>query len=234
MLIGRDFDKIETNIFGFKFLEINALYGDTLIFIVALIFAYKVSKLNQKSPFFDYWKWFFIVFGVGFFAGGLGHFVFHYWGLPGKYASWYLGIVAVFLIERAILSIFPNHRWRQILNSFVFLKLMFSIIAETLVLIFIDISEDPQKGLIVPSINTIIGLGLTVGVIGYNYQKTITPTFKYLWISALVLIPSAVFQAKKINFHQWFDRNDVSHILLIISLFLYYKAIQGYYLKLKR
>jgi hypothetical protein len=67
---------------------------------------------------------------------------------------------------------------------------------------------------------------------GYYYQKTISPSFKYLWISALVLIPTAIIQSKKINIHQWFDRNDVSHILLIVSLFLYYKAIKGYSKKL--
>jgi hypothetical protein len=100
------------------------------------------------------------------------------------------------------------------------------------VFVFVDISQDPQKGLIVPTINTIIGLGLVVGTMGYYYQKTISPSFKYLWISTLVLIPTAIIQSKKINIHQWFDRNDVSHILLIVSLFLYYKAIKGYSEKL--
>jgi hypothetical protein len=69
--------------------------------------------------------------------------------------------------------------------------------------------------------------------LGYYYQKTITTSFKYLWISTLILIPTAIFQSKKINFHQWFDRNDVSHILIIISLIIYYKAIKGYYDYLK-
>jgi len=233
MLIGTDFDKIETNIFGYKFLEINALYGDTLILIVALILAYNVSKLAEKEAFFNNWKWFFIVFGIGFFAGGLGHFVFHYWGLPGKYASWYLGIVAVYFVERAVISIYPNEKWRGRFNSFFKIKLMLALLGATWVFVFIDISQDPQKGLLVPTINSIIGLGLIVGFMGYYYQKTIAPSFKYLWISALVLIPSAIFQSKKINIHQWFDRNDASHILLIISLFLYYKAIKGYSEKLK-
>ena len=233
MLIGQDFDKIETTIFGYKFLEINALFGDTIILIVALFLAYKVSKFTLQTPFFNNWKRFFIIFGIGFFAGGLGHFVFHYWGLSGKYASWYLGIIAVYFVERGVVSIYPNEKWRHRFNVFFTIKLLLSIIAATCVFVFIDISQDPQKGLLVPSLNSIIGLGITLGVLGYYYQKTITNSFKYLWISTLILIPTAIFQSKKINFHQWFDRNDVSHILLIISLIIYYKAIKGYYEHLK-
>ena len=228
MLIGKDFDKIETTIYGYKFLEINAFYGDTLILIVALFLAFKVSKLGKSEPFFNNWKWFFIIFGVGFFLGGLGHFMFNYWGLPGKYASWYLGIFAVYFLERAVISIYKNETWKRRFSSFFIIKLVFALLGATCVFVFVDISQDPQKGLIVPTINTIIGLGLVVGTVGYYYQKTISSSFKYLWISALVLIPTAVIQSKKINIHQWFDRNDVSHILLIVSLFLYYKAIKGY------
>ncbi|MEY3236077.1 MAG: hypothetical protein RI883_178 [Bacteroidota bacterium] len=228
MLIGKDFDKIETNIFGYKFLEINALYGDTLILIIALFLAYKVSKLPTKAPFFNNWKWFYVVFGIGFFAGGLGHFVFHYWGLPGKYASWYLGIIAVYFVERAVISIHPNEKWRQRFNILFNIKLIVALFSATCVYVFVDISQDPQKGLLIPSLSTIIGLGIIVGGLGYYYQKTILSSFKFLWISALVLIPSAVFQSKKINIHQWFDRNDVSHIFIIISLFIYYKAIKEF------
>ena len=228
MLIGQDFDKIETTIFGYKFLEINALFGDTIILIVALFLAYKVSKFTLQTPFFINWKWFFIVFGIGFFAGGLSHFVFLYWGISGRYISWYFGIIAVYFVERAIISIYPNENWQKRFVIFFKIKLLLAILAVTYVCVFLDISEDPQKGLIVPGINSIIGLGITLGFLGYYYQKTITNSFKYLWISTLVLIPSAFVQSKKINFHQWFDRNDVSHILLIISLIIYYKAIKGY------
>lgn len=229
MLIGKDFEKIEFDLFGLHLLEPNAFIGDCVILIIALYVGLKIKKLNNTKPFFIYWKWFFIVFGIGFFGGGLGHLLYNYWGLPGKYFSWYSGLVTSFLIEIAMVSIFPNKIWQKRFNYISITKLISAFIAATSIFMTVDLTEDPSKGLIIPTLNSIIGLGLTVGVLGYYYQKKIDVSFKYLWISTLILIPSAFFQAKKINFHQWFDRNDVSHVLLIISLILYYLCIKGYW-----
>jgi hypothetical protein len=46
------------------------------------------------------------------------------------------------------------------------------------------------------------------------------------WIAALVLLPNAFIQSQKINLHQWFDRNDFSHVLLLLSLLLYFNGIK--------
>lgn len=233
MIIGKDFDKIELELFGLELLEPNAFIGDTVILFVSLYLAYRTHKLRIRTPFFIYWKWFFIVFGIGFFLGGLGHLLYNYWGLPGKYASWYSGIIASFLVEKAIVSIFPRISWRKALNTIAFIKMLLAFIAATVVFIRVDLSVDPSKGLVVPTLNSVIGLGLTLGVLGYYYQRKIDPAFRILWLSTLILIPSAVFQSMKINFHQWFDRNDVSHILLITSLLLYFMCINKYVKKVK-
>jgi hypothetical protein len=47
-----------------------------------------------------------------------------------------------------------------------------------------------------------------------------------LWLAALTLLPNAFIQSQKINLNQWFDRNDFSHVLLLISLLLYYHTIR--------
>lgn len=228
MLIGKDYPKIELDLFGLELLEPNAFIGDTIILLIALYLAYKTSNLSVQKPFFTYWKWFFIIFGFGFFSGGIGHLMFNYFGVPGKYVSWYSGILASFFVEKAIISIFPKASWKPTLNMIVLSKMILAIIAATYVFATVDLTVDPQKGLFVPTLNSIIGLSLSLGVLGYYYQRNIDPSFRYLWMSTLILIPSAVFQAMKINFHQWFDRNDVSHVLLIISLFMYFSCIEKY------
>lgn len=91
-----------------------------------------------------------------------------------------------------------------------------------------DLTKDQSIGLIVPTVNSILGLGLTLGALGYYYQKRIDVAFKYFWFSTLVIIPSAFFQALKINFAQWFDRNDASHVFIICTLILYFKALRSY------
>lgn len=228
MLIGEDFEKISWQPFGFDFVEPNALIGDTIIFLVAIYFAYRVKKFKLDHPFFNNWRLFFITFGVSFLFGGLGHFCFNYWGVPGKYFSWYLGIIAPYFIEQAMLSLMSNDRWKNPLILASKIKVALALIATTLVFMFVDLDSDPSKGLRAATVNTSVGLLFALGYLGYRFSRKIHPGFKYFWISVLILIPTAFFQSLKINIHQWFDRNDASHVLLIIGLILYFLGVKSY------
>lgn len=228
MLIGEDYDKIEWSFSGLDLLEPNAFYGDTLLFFIAIYFSYKTAKFNLKSSFFYNWRWFFLVFGVGFFCGGLGHLFYNYTGVYGKYPSWYGGIVSMYFLELAMISIYPKELFRKTLRLAAVLKLIVSVLSATIMYSLLDLSQDPSPGLIIPSINTFIGLVLALGVLGRYYSKTYSADFKYLIISVFVMVPAAIAQALKLNPHQWFDRNDISHVALAITLYLYYKGVKGY------
>jgi hypothetical protein len=227
MLIGKDFDKIEFDFFGLHLLEPNAFIGDSLILIIALYFAFQISKHNVSTPFFTNWKWFYIVFGIGFFLGGIGHTFYNYLGLSGKYPSWYSGILSTLFVEQAMFSLLKS-KWKNIAIKLSYLKAVLAGIIATLVFATINLEDDVSKGLIVPTLNSVIGLGFSLGFLGYRFSKSIHPSFKWLWISALILIPSALIQAMKINIAPWFDRNDLSHILLIIGMFCYFITIKNY------
>lgn len=229
MLIGQDFDKISFDLFGYEFLELNAFIGDTLITVLSLIFAYKTYKIYKgiRQPFFFIWTVFFVVFALTFFTGGLGHLCFNYWGIPGRGVSWFLGFLAVYYCEISMLSLLKE----KTRNQLIFIskmKLIFMIIGLSWMLLYANIAEDVDKGMLLPTINTSIGFVYALGVLGYIYSKTISSAFRFLYISVLILLPSLFFQVLKINIHPWFDRNDVSHILLLASLVLYYMAIKGY------
>jgi hypothetical protein len=228
MLIGKDFEKIEWDFMGLHLLEPNAMIGDIIIFTVALSLAIGVQKNTKDTAFFSLWKWFFIIFGIGFLMGGFGHLFYNYWGVPGKFFSWYSGMFAALMIELAMISIYPKVEWRKTLKGIAYGKLILSVSIATYIYSTVDLVSDPSKGLIVPTLNSVVGLGLSLGLLGYYYQRKIDASFRYLWISTLILIPSAVVQSMKINVHQWFDRNDISHILLITSIVFYYTAVKKY------
>ncbi|MBK7129674.1 MAG: hypothetical protein IPM74_05770 [Crocinitomicaceae bacterium] len=237
MLIGKDFEKVEFDLFGFHLVEPNALIGDTFLFLVSLFLAYRVIRLSTDSyrnnQFSFTWKWFFIIFGVSFMAGGLGHSFYNYWGLEGKYTAWYLGFFATFLIEWAMLSIHPKAEFVKMFQRISIVKLLLAITAETIILSLIDIHDDPSKGLMIPLVNSTIGLLFALGYLARVYEKTHATSFKYFWMSVLILIPTTIFQVFKINFHPLFDRSDASHVFLFFSLILYYQAVRGYLLKVK-
>jgi hypothetical protein len=229
MLIGSDFPKIEFELLGFHLLEPNTFIGDVFIFMFSIYALYRLNKLPVKSIFFLYWKWFFVVFGISFICGGFGHLFFNYLGIRGKYFSWYTSLIAVFLIEIAMLSIHSNQSLSKKLKRISFFKLIVSIGIETAIFIFADLSKNPSEGLIIPSVDSFLGLSLTLGLLGFHYQKTVSKSFQYFWISILVMLPNLFIQGFKINIHPWFDRNDLSHLLLLIGLILYLKALLNYH-----
>lgn len=228
MRIGSDFPKIEFELFGLDLLEPNAVIGDTIILVMALYFAHKIANIKRKTSFNNLWAWFYLFFGFSFFIGGLGHALFNYTGIPGKYPSWYLGMISSYFLERAMISIYPVISLRKLFNQLALIKLVLALIAATMVFNFVDLSEDPSIGLRVPTINSIIGLIFSLAVLGLYYTRKIHPEFRYLFISFLLLIPTVFVQSMKIGFYPWFDRNDISHVLLLISMILYWKSIKAY------
>lgn len=228
MIIGSDYDKLELQLFGFDLLEPNTFIGDVVIFALSIFLAYKTTKLSAKGNYFLFWKWFFIVFGISFIAGGFGHLFYNYWSLPGKYLGWYSGMVATMLIEIAFLSIFPIDKWRNWLTGFAIVKMSAAFISEGIVLTYYDLSVDQSKGLFIPTLNSVLGLALAFGVLATYYKSKIDNSFRLFHLCILVLVPPVFFQLFKINFAQWFDRNDVSHVMILVSLLLYFYTIRTY------
>ena len=233
MLIGEDFDKIEFEFLGLNMQEPNTFIGDMLLFIFALFFAYKLRNLRKTGGFFNNWYLFYIIFGVGFFLGGIGHLFYTYLGIPGKTPSWYLGFFSVYFIERAMITIHSNLDLKKLFFKISNVKLVLVLIAELAVSFLVDLEADYSRAMIIPSINSTLGLVLTLGGLGYYYSKK-TPGLKFFWLSVVVQLPAAFFQIMKINIHPWFDKNDASHLLLIFGLFFYFAGIKNYHKSLKK
>lgn len=230
MLIGEDYPKIEFELFGLHLVEPNAFIGDVIIFSLAIYFYNKINKLrsSNETPFLKNWSRFYLWFGLSFLAGGFGHLLFNYTGVPGKIPSWIIGMFAPFFIEQAMISIYPKIEKRNLFSKISLIKLVVFLLAESIVLLTVDISDAPEKGLILPTISSTVGLLICLGILGSSYQKHIHPSFKFLWISMFILILSALPQALKINPSQYFDRNDISHVFLLTALVLYYQTIRNY------
>ena len=227
MLIGKDFDKIEISLFGFDLVEPNAFIGDSIILIVALLLASKTNKLSTSLDFFKNWRYFFLLFGLGMFLGGIGHLLFKYWGFNGKYLPWILGIFCVFFVEKAMISLLRSSS-KVFWKNLILFKLVLALLLELGVFYAIDMSKDHSIGLRIPAINSAIGFVFSLGILGNKYRKEIDKNFVFMIYGVLLLIPSGLFISFKINLHPWFDKNDFGHLLLIAAMFLYFKAIKSY------
>lgn len=226
MKIGEDFPKIEWDVLGFQLLEPNAFIGDTLIAIIAIVLFFKSRQLykQNRNSYNFLWMWFFMIFGIGFFVGGVGHLLYNYLGIYGKYGAWFIGIFSSLLLELAMVS--QLSKYKVPFEKMVFLKAFIAVVSLTFLITTTDLSTTPLKGLVIPIINSFIGLLFALAYLGYRYTKTKSREFRYLYWSILVFLPTILFQGLKINFHQWFDRNDVSHVLIIITLLLYFTSLR--------
>ena len=226
-MIGADFEKIHFVLFGLNLVEPMAFITDVIMGSISIFFGIKVSKMHAVHPFYQYWKGFFLIFGVGSILGGFGHLMYNYWGIPGKLLSWLSGPLSVYCLEQAMISIFPDRKIFRKLKIISFWKLITVITIWILLLAFVDLSEKPSRGFLPIAINTIVGVSLTAGILGKIYvKKGLSPFYKYFYFGVLVMIPSAFIFLLKINLNQWFDKNDLSHVLLTIGIVYFFLGVK--------
>lgn len=226
-MIGVDFPKIEFQFFGLELLEPMALITDGLLGSLSLYFAYKVSKISSDLPFYKYWKLFFLFFGIGILLGGIGHTFYNQLGLYGKIQGWFLAPFAIFLAEKAMISIHWEASKKNLLSKFSIAKV---IIVYLIFIVLLFVSEESKlstQPFLPIAINTIIGFIGFVGVLGFIYTEKLSVKFKYFWLGIMILMPTALIFLMKINLHQWFDKNDFSHLIFCIGITYFYLGVNG-------
>ena len=142
-----------------------------------------------------------------------------------------MGIVSIYFVEKAMISLLKDIQ-QTIFQKIILLKLILFLVLEILVFILLDMSKDHSIGLRIPAINSTLGFVFTLGFLGYKFSKKIDHNFIYFFYSVLLMLPSGIFIAFKINLHPWFDKNDFGHLILVLSLLFFYKPIKSYHSKI--
>lgn len=225
-MIGADFEKIHFVLFGLELVEPMAFITDTILGVLTVAWGILLTKIKIDIPFRSWWIWFFIVFGVGAFLGGLGHTFFLYWGVPGKFPSWLLGPLSIYLLEQGMIAAHPDERRLALYKVLSFWKMILVYGAFGTVVYLAPEAKKATLPFLPIAINTIVGVILTAGLLGNYYSKKIAIEFKYFIFGVLVLLPTAFIFLFKINLHQWFDKNDLSHILMMIGIYYFYLGVK--------
>lgn len=224
-MIGADFEKIHFVLFGLNLVEPMAFITDFIMGSVSLYFGIKVHRIKSNLAFYTYWKVFFILFGIGALTGGIGHTFYNYLGVAGKFPSWICGPISVYCLEQAMIAIHPLEKRMERFKLLSTLKLFAVLIAFTIICITLPLAENPAPAFLPIAINTILGVSITAGLLGYKYHKVLSRKFRYFYLGVLIMIPSAFIFLLKINLHPWFDKNDLSHVLLTAGIIYFYIGI---------
>lgn len=225
MLIGQDFPKIEWSFLDYKIIEPNALVTDTLMALVSFYLAYLLYRKEFNSTFSNRWFYFFILFGVSSFLGGLGHALFYYFGAIGKMPNWISGIVAIYLIELAMAAAIVSEVSKNSYEKFIFYKMIVVFVVFVWVASTQAINEKPELGFLPVAIHTTIGVISAAGILGFSLSKTKHVAFKYFYWGVAIILPSVFFYLLKINPVIWFDKNDISHLFITTGIIFFYFGV---------
>jgi len=226
-MIFAEVDTIEFVLFGLELVEPNVFITDTLLGLLSIYFGIKLYRAGSADPFFKNWRYFFYAFGVGAIAGGAGHMLITYTGLAGKIPAWIMGIIAVHFIELAMLSAHQKESFTLYFRKISNIKLYVVLFSLSLILIFSNRVRTVEFSILLVIINTLVGVVMTTGVLGAAYRRSgLSDSFRHLVTGVIIMLPSSLVFILDINLHRWFDKNDLSHLILGIGIYFFYKGVR--------
>lgn len=233
--ISTEKDIIEFVLFGLDLLEPNVLITDALLGLLSVFFARKIALLPATHLFFRNWQLFLLLFGVGTILGGIGHAFYNYLDLGGKIPAWLFAIVSVYFIESSMLSIHPNKKFAARLSLFSSVKLVMMLLLLGAVLIFAAPANKINLSILLVILNSLMGVTLSAGFLGLHYYRIgLSSHFIYFFIGVLIMIPSSAVFLFEVNLLRWFDRNDLSHLILAIGISFFYVGVLQLHLQDER
>jgi len=190
---------------------------DVMVSILCFYFVRKTAEFQGTEAL--HWRYFFLFMGISTFFGGIVHgfFPLHYtlngqlvWGFAHLNAS-----VALFFAQSAVISQYRDKR-----NLYSLVKLLMSI---QIVLTFTSI--------IVIHNFTVMIVSLAIGylpLLTYYFVKALRGDFSAGWIATAIFLSLStgfVFLSK-FSFCEWFNFNDISHILMMLGFTALYQGLK--------
>jgi len=196
---------------GLELQEPNVFVSDWIVAVFCLFISLKIKGMNNTRN--RYFLLFYVFLCISTFCGGLGHLFFHYLGVFGKFPSWITVSIGSFYFCKAMLE---NRLGQRIvwIDHLVWLKALVLFVLSVVFQKFIFIAVD--------SIVSYLFFG---GVLGGILWRNMQIYMRFIVYGTLVLIPSAFIFILDINLHVFFNRDDFSHVLILISSLLFYRAV---------
>lgn len=224
-MIGEDFQPINFTLFGLNLTDPMDFVYDTILGVLSLYFAFRVSQLPEKGNFIEAWRRFFLFFGIATFLGAFGHVFYNYFHYFGKLFGWLIIPISIYWIEMAMINAHWDKKIIAKAKKMYLGKMGILYLAFLVVWITLPVYEKPSLLFLPIAINTILGLLIGVGIFSYHFKHRISASFIYIFSGIVVIFPSAFIFLMKINIHPWFTKNDFSHILMIFGISLFYYGL---------
>lgn len=193
-------------------------FTDLLVTAVCFYAYFRLRKTPPGSRMQLYLMYYFLTMGLATALGGLIGHAFLYtltfkWKLPG----WLMSMFSVALVERAsILYAKPiiNKRLGSFFGILNIVELATFVILAFSTLNFFFVEAHSAYGLLV----------VVAGFHGFVFYKQRTKGSKLFLYAVVVSAISALIFMNKWGLHPFFNHYDISHTLMAISAFIFYKG----------
>jgi hypothetical protein len=201
---------------GVTILEPVTVITNLLITSVCVFATIKIQRLPRATNIQILFKYFFLFMGLATATGGiLGHGFLYITGIYGKLPGWYISMFAIAFIERVAIihsrPLMPAY-WGKFFSILNYLEVVtfLLLVYKTLNFHFVELHATYGLFIVVFSFEL------------YTYLKTKDPGTRYIFGATFLAAVAAIVNLLKLSPHRWFNYNDVSHVIMAVSIYLYY------------
>ncbi len=206
---------------GIKILEPVTTITDLLVTAVCFYaFVHLRTHEHRESKHVKFYRYFFLFMGLATLLGGIiGHAFLYLFSFGWKVPAWIVSMISIALAERAAIMRARPLMHNKLGSFFTYLNLM-----ELLTFMFISIYT---LKFIFVEIHAMYGLLIVVfSFEGYIYLHTRDAGSKKILWSVLLAAMAASAHIGEISFHRWFNYFDLAHVLMAISCWVLFSAVQ--------
>lgn len=210
-------DSITLNWNGWQFININNFVSNLILGLVCIICSYFLARLlGDQLVKHWFWRLFFLSLGISGLLGGLGHTLEHY---PIEanllLSSWALNLIAILMLERAVIEQIRSEELRKWLIVTVYTKLL-------VMLILLFIKED----YLIVTISSAVGmLGFLLPVVSFHIRKKTEVSVTWFVVGFILSVLGGLVFALKWDINLWLQHADIGHYFIAGSIICFYKGV---------
>jgi len=204
--------------FGIRIDEPIATITDVMVALVCFYAFYQLSKKKLTGRSQLYFRYYFLLMGAATFLGGvIGHGFLYALSFGWKLPGWTISMVSVAMIERSAISHARRLIKPGVVKFFLAVNLIELVTVMTITMITLDFKW--------VEFHSAYGLLIVVSSFhGYTYYHTKDKgSLIILFAVGVTAVASLIFM-NEISLHTWFNYLDLSHVLLAIASYVFYRA----------
>lgn len=191
---------------------------DILLSVFSFWCYWSIATVKKNNPSMSAWSLFFLFLSLATFMGGIAHGISclqnHSYYMICWLTMQILSGISIFFVQQAVFI--SEIRNIKIKNNFIIASKIQLAIFFVCVFVFLNFR--------VLAINSAIGLiQLLVLCFPINNRKYKGMVSLGFWISFFTIY----INQKKINLTNWFNHNDISHVVMFVSMLLIFKGVNS-------